>query len=1082
MFIILAHLLVISVFGQEKMVNGSVSDPDGRALEMVSVLVKGKAGGIVTDASGKFSIKADGGDLLLFSAVGFNAQELRVTADSFYTVVLLPENAVLNEVVVTALGIRRNRNTLPYAAQQITGDDLNKTVTLNPVSNLSGKIAGLQITQANTMGGATNVILRGIKSLTQSNQAMFVVDGVPYDNTDKSLRSYDLGNTASDLNPDDIESVSVLKGAAASALYGSRAINGVIMITTKKGAKKNGNQVSANFGITMGKPDNSTLPVYQTEYGQGYGSAGYDDDYPDNDGFFYYVPALFSNGQRLMVVQTNNDAALGPAYDPNLLVYNWDAFTPGNPNYGKATPWMPAAHNRPQDYFETPVTTTTSVQVNNSGENGMFKLGYTHDDNKDFMPNSHLKKNLASFSASHKLMDKLMIGASINYADIGATNRYLFPYSGGTSPMTDFRQWWPTNIDIRQQKADYFSTKTNATWNWQAFDYMNNKSGSIGQPAYHDNLYWFAYQNPQNDSRSRFFGNIQINYAINSYLTATARVSKDFYSQQLETRNDVGSQTTPFYHRYDEKYDETNYDLILNFDKKLGDDINLKAVLGGNVRQTKSENMSAITSGGLVVPGFFAISNSLKTPAAPVEYVGRKEVDGIYGGVTVGYKELLTLDGTLRRDQSSSLPAKNNSYNYPSLSLNFQFSKLLPQLPWLTSAKAWGNYAAVGGDAPLYSVHNTYISRVPFNSQTLFSTSYTNNNPNLVPERQKGWEVGLEAAFFNDRLGFSATYYKTKQVDQIMPVSVSMSTGYSTFFVNGGAIQNSGVEISFNGTPVRTTNFKWNVNVNWSANRQIVLSLYNDQPSYTVAVYQNAVRLTAVKGKPYQIQATDYVYLNGQRVVDETGHYKITDNIYSDLGTPNPDWIGGINNTLQYKNLSFNFLIDVRKGGSVYSLDMDYGSSSGIYPRTAGLNDLGNPVRDPLTDDDKSGGIILPGVTEDGKPNTKRIDESDANNGAFSFGSSNGEAHREFVYDASYIKLRELAITYSFAAKVFTKHFDFIKGIDLSLTGRNLWIIHKNLPYADPEQGQASGNASMGFQNGAYPTIRTVGVLVKVKF
>ena len=1082
----LLAVLMLGIFtaqAQSRTITGRVVDSISQPIASASIQVKGTSRGTTSGNDGVFSISAGTGDVLVISAVNFKPQQLTVGEGTNYTVNLSGSSASLSEVVVTALGISRNRNTLPYAAQQIGGDELNKAgPTVNAVSSLAGKVAGLQITQQSTMGGSTNVILRGIKSLTQSNQALFVVDGVPYNNDNQSQQSYDLGNAASDLNPDDIESISVLKGAAASALYGSRASNGVILITTKKGRARSNLGVTANFGITAGSPDRSTLPTYQTDYGQGYGSAGNSPAQPNaQEGFFYNATPAFNPSTKVIVPQTNNDAATGPAYDPSLMVYNWDAFTPGDPNYGKATPWKPAAHHNPTDYFVTPIITSASVYVNNASEKGNYKIGYTRDWDKDFMPNSHLDKNLISFSADYKVLNKVTVGGNIDYSDNTATNRYLYPYTGGSSPMTDFRQWWPTNVDITQQKADYFNTHTNASWNWQTGAYKNNVLGSIGLPAYHDNLYWFAYQNPEDDSRTRYFGNVHIDYKIAPFLSAFARVSKDYYDQMLETRNDVGSQNVPYYFRYNSTYNEMNYDAWLTFDKNLSNSFNLKALLGTNIRQQTAQNISSSTNGGLVVPGFFALSNSKKTPNAPAEYYGQKEVDGYYAGATLSYKELLTLDGTIRRDQSSTLPKNNNTYYYPSVSLNFQFAKLLPNMKWLTHGKVWGNYAEVGGDAPIFSVYNTFNSQTPFNGQTLFSTPTTNNNANLLPERQKQWETGIEASFLNDRIGFSADYYHAQQINQITPTSVSTSTGFNTFYVNGGAIQNTGVEVSVNITPVRTRNFSWDLRINWSTNQQKILSLYNNQPQYAVASYQNAIRLEAEPGKPYQLQGTDYVYKNGQRVIDENGYYEIAPNKFTDLGTPNYDWIGGINNTFRYKNLSLSFLIDTRQGGKVYSLDMDYGSSSGLYPRTAGKNDLGNPVRSPLTNDNKSGGIILKGVTEDGKPNTVRIDESDINTGNYTFSSSYGEADREFVYDASYVKLRELSLNYSIPGSAF-RRATFIKGINIAIVGRNLWIIHKNLPYADPEQGQASGNASIGFQNGAYPTIRTMGAMVKFNF
>ncbi len=1080
--VLVLTILLVScswLYAQERTVSGRVTGEDGSPLPGVTVQIKGTSAGSATDANGNFKLSVPDNATLIFRGVGFQEKSLVVGTQSNLNVTLSSSTKQLNELVVTALGLQRTRNSLPYAAQQITGDDVNKTVTNNVLNNLSGKIAGLQVTSSNAMGGSNNVILRGMRSLTQSNQALFVIDGVPYDNTNQSRNSLDLGNTASDINPDDIASVTVLKGAAASALYGSRASNGVILITTKKGRHNQGVGVTATFGVMAGSFDKSTLPVYQTDYGQGY------------DPTFYSQPIFNSNGQNVDVVETNNDAATGVKYDPSRMVYNWDAFTPGDPNYGKATPWKPAAHHNPTDFFVTPVTTTESVFAQGGGEKGTFKIGYTRSDEKGYIPNSNIKKNLLDLGASYNITDRVTVEGDLNYSGEDALNRYLYAYTGTSDPMTDFRQWWPTNVDILQQKADYLKTNTNATWNWQTSAYLRNAPGNIGAPAYHNNYYYQLYHNYETDGRTRYFGYAKVNYKITDYLNLMGRVSMDNYDQIVERRRNLGSEALSFYDRYNQTFNETNYDLLLNFDKNVSKDFNVKALLGGNVRQNNISSIDASTNGGLVVPDIWALSNSKNAPAAPTEALNRKEVDGIFAGGTLSYKDMLTLDGTVRRDRSSTLPSAHDTYYYPSVSANFVFSRLLPGATNVLSyGKIWANYAQVGGDAPVYSLLNTFSIGTPINGQVVASAPSTNNNPNLVPEQNKTYEIGLETAFLNNRLGFTVDYYNSKQFNEIMPVTVSRASGFSTFFVNGGSVQNKGVELTLNATPVKANHFSWDITVNWSKNNNKVLSLYGGQPSYQISGYQNSLSLVAEVGKPYGIlRGTNYVYYqaknsdgkpiaspaNGQRLIDANGNYVTTGN-QSDIGNINPDWMGSFSNSLTYKNLSLSFLIDVRQGGDVYSLDMDYGSLSGLYPRTAGLNDLGKPVRNPL---DQGGGLILKGVTADGKPNTVRADESNIDAGAWTFSSAGGvEAAKEFVYDASYVKLREVALTYSLPMK----GVKFINGIDLSLAGRNLWIIHKNLPYSDPEQGQASGNGSMGFQNGAYPTVRTFNFIVKLKF
>lgn len=1073
-------LLSIAAVAQKTAVTGKVTDEKGEPVPFATVRVKGATRAVSADQNGNFTIEAGKGSLLVISATGFDPKEVAAQGPGYlYT---LTVHDKLTEVVVTALGIRRTRNSLPYATQQVSGEDITRTPNTNFVDNLSGKVAGLQITSSNTTGGTNNVILRGMKSLTQSNQALFVIDGVPYDNSNQSQAGFDLGNAASDINPDDIESVNVLKGAAASALYGSRASNGVIVINTKKGSRKNkGVGAVISSGITVGSPDKSTLPVYQTQYGEGYGSQGYSNTYPNLDGFFYHTPVFSSGGNPVDVVQTDVDAATGPAYDPSKLVYNWDAFTPGDPNYGKATPWQAAAHHNPTDFFQTPLTTITSIYVDGAGDNGTFKTGFTHSQDNGLLPNSYMTKNLFTIGATHNVTDKITVGGMANYSDVGGVGRDGFTYSSQENPMMDFREWWPTNVDLHAQKADYFRNQTNATWNLLG----NYADLTTMIPAYHNNIYWNRYQNTEDDERKRYFGNAYLNYKIAPFLSVMGRVSIDNYDQFVEYHTATGSVHQAAYTRFNSSYGETNYDLLINFDRRLSDDLTLKALLGGNIRQNTLTSNYETTSGGLVVPGLYSIANSVQTPPAPTEYDGTKQVDGIFAGGTLSWKDMVTLDGTLRRDRSSTLPSSNNTYYYPSISGNFVFSKLL-DIPWLSYGKFRANYAEVGGDAAIYSLKNVYQNVSPLNGQTLFAAPVVNNNPNLVPETNRSYEFGVEASFFRSRLGFDLTYYHAQQINQIMPVSVSPASGYTSSFVNAGTVQNSGVELTINATPVSTPDFSWNITLNWSKNVNKVLSLFNGQPSFLLGSYGFNTQLVAEAGKSYGIiRGTDYQYLNGQRLIDSNGYYVKKANVLSDIGSISPDWIGGISNSFRYKDWTLSFLVDMRQGGKLYSLDMDFGDYSGLYPETAGKNDLGNPVRSPLA---QGGGLLLKGVTSDGKPNTKHIDASDINQGAFPFSSYNNFADASYVYDASFIKLRELAISYSIPKRVFSG-VAFIKGIDLSLTGRNLWIIHKNLPYADPEQGYASlgngsgvQNASQGFQVGVYPSVRTFGFNAKLKF
>jgi len=1101
----IASLLCINAHAQKRAVTGKVTDSTGTPIPNVTVRLKAGRSGTSTTDNGTFHIAASATDELIFTNVGFEPQEVRVGNRDNFTIVLQRTNQALNEVVVTALGIRRSKNSLPYATQQISGAEVTKTPTTNFVDNLSGKVAGLQVTSSNTMGGSNNVILRGMKSLTQNNQALFVVDGVPFDNSNNSTGNYDLGNAVADINPQDIESVSVLKGAAASALYGSRGSNGVILITTKRGSRLNkGLGISVNFGINAGTPDKSTLPTYQMQYGEGNGSSGAGGGNPNP--YFYYLPTSFSS-TPVLEVQMDNDQATGPAYDPSLMVYQWDAFSPGNPNFGKATPWKPAPHNKPTDYFVTPVTTTTSVFADGGSDKGTFKLGYTRSTDKGYLPNSNALKNLLNFGATYSLSKDLTAMGEFNYTDEAGIGRYGYGYGGGNgtqiNPMTDFRQWWQTGIDLNEMKSDYFRTLTNVTWNWQTTAFLGNTPGNITKPAFHDNPYWVRYQNFESDARQRYFGYAGLNWKIAPFLNVLGRVSRDNWSQLIETRYNVGSFGTPSYTRINSSYSETNYDFLASFDKNISGAFNLKAILGANVRQDNTSSINATTNGGLVVPGFYALSNSVNTPNAPTEAVGHKEVDGIFAGATLTWKEMVTLDATLRRDKSSTLPVSHNSYYYPAVSANWIFTRLIPQTTWLTYGKLRANYASVGGDAPISSLQNVYNSGTPFNAQTVFAAQTTNNNANLVPESNHTYEGGVEMSFLQGRLGFDVTYYHAREINQIIPVTVSTASGYSQFYVNGGTIQNKGFEVTLNLQPLRMRDFTWDMAVNWATNQSRVISLYNNQPSFIIAKYQNSLQLVAETGKAYGIiRGSDYKYVNkqgqidtlgdGKPLTDASGYPVLSSNKLSDIGNINPKWFGGISNTFRYKGFSLGVLIDMKHGGSVYSLDQDYGASGGLTAHTGGFNKNHVGVRAPLS---AGGGYLFPGVTADGKPNTVLIDASDIDGSSsvggvtrlkYPWSSLHYEAQRTYVYDASYVKLREVNITWSMPAKLLTG-IAFVKGLDVSLTGRNLWIIHKNLPDSDPEQGipissTYGANGSQGFQSGAYPTFRTFGFNIKAKF
>lgn len=1078
-------LFTMSFAFAQRTVVGMVADQDGEALIGATVLVKGTSVGTVTDIDGKYSIEVpEGSNVLVVSYTGFETREVKLGASNVVNVDLA-EGVTLSEAVVTALGVEREKKALGYATQQVGGEELTKVKDANFINSLSGKVAGVDIKRSTNLGGSSNVIIRGYTSLTGNNQALFVVDGIPINNDINNTRDqqsgrggYDYGNAAMDINPEDVESVSVLRGAAASALYGSRGANGVVLVTTKKGKSRKGIGVTFNTGITAATIDKSTFPRYQNEYGAGYSTVrgwyATDGDPDQPNGFDYYD---FGDGPALTAA-VYEDASFGPRFDPNLNVYQWQSYYPELSTFGQALPWV-AAENTPETFYETGLTYNNSVSFDGGNENGTFRLSYTNFDQSGVLPNSRIKRNTVNLAGSYNLTDRLNVSSSLTYTNSQGNGRYGTGYDSRNVNQS-FRQWYSVNADIKAQEDAYNQTGKNISWN----PYASLNPAIATQPHYFDNYYWTMYENYNNDERNRIFGNMTATYEFTDWLNIMGRVGIDRYSEVQEERIAVGSVDVPMYRRRNFDVSEENYDLMLNFNKYVGSagDININGMLGTNIRRNSFSRITAETNGGLVVPGVYSLSNSASGIEAPDELVQTEGVNGYYGRLGIGYQNFLYVDGTYRYDISSTLPDADNAYGYLSTTLSFVFSELM-ESDVLDFGKFRINYAEVGNDAPFNAILETYDLNTPFGATPLTSASNTRKNPNLVPERTKSFEVGLDLAALNNRIGLEVTYYNSQSINQILPVRVTGATGQLFQFVNAGRIDNNGVELTLNLTPIKTSNFRWDVGINWTRNRNEVVSLFgegeNEVDNLQISTAQGGISFNATVGEPYgTIWGSNYVFdeASGERIVYDHPFGGVR---YRRTGSPevigdiNPDWRGGISNTLTYDNFRFNFLIDVQKGGEFFSLDTWYGYATGIYDITAGTNDKGNAVRD---NPDDGGGLPIGGVLDDGTPNEEYAYVSDVYN-TFGYVVAPNAHH---VYDAGFVKLRELSLTYSFPRRMFDS--SVLAGLDLSLVGRNLWIIWKDSPYSDPEAGLSAGTYQLGNQSGAYPAVREYGVNLTVKF
>lgn len=978
----------------------------------------------------------------------------------------------IETVVVTALGIKREKKSLGYASQEVKADKLfdGTTNTGNIASQLSGKVAGLNVNTTSNFGGSANLVIRGVKSINGTNP-LIVIDGSPVDNSVTSFGTqnggFDLGNALSDINQEDIESVNVLKGAAASALYGERGLNGVIVITTKNGKGKDDKSwgVTLSSSVQAGFIDKSTFAKYQTRYGGGY------------DPSFYYGSA----GDGLDFANFGEDASWGPEYNPNLLVYQWDSFDPTSPNYNKATPWV-AAKNGPLKFFETPMSFVNSISLSKGSKGFNFNLTYDNNLSNGLLPNSDLRKNTLSTKINYDLNPKLHATVYSTLTLQGTTGRTETGYNDNV--VGGFRQWWQTNVDMEALKNAYFNNVNNPTL---ANNYgnvtWNRSADDDGTPAFWNNPYFQRYQNYSTDDRTRTFSYAQLTYDVDSHISVVGKLSYDNTNLVFERRLAPGSYPQNFgvstkavgsgYHRYDLKRSETNYDLFANYKYDLTPWLNLSGIAGGNVRRNYLSTIEASTEGGLIKPGYYSLDNSKAPLLNPTEFEGTKQTNSLYATASFDFNKIFYLDATIRRDVSSTLPVSDNKFVYPSISGSLILSELLKsQKSVMNFWKVRANYAEVGGTADSYQLNYTYYTAGYFNTGSgnvnIYRPQTILNNPNLKPQRSKEFEFGTEIHFLRDRIIFDAAYYDSKTIDQLISPDISAGSGSLGAAINAGQINNKGIELHLGISPIKTTDFSWDIDANWARNRSKVVELDQGLQVYQLVGLVGGASIVASVGNQWgDIYGSDYVYLNGEKVVDpDTGLYQTESSKV--IGNVQAKWTGGLRNSFRYKNISLSFLIDVRHGGDVFSSDMYYGLASGLFPETA-------------VDGYRTNIPVLPGVNPNGQVNTSPVSGVDPNE--YANNPYDGYAiapDKRFVYDGSYVKLREASITYSLPKSLLVN--TFINDAKISIVGRNLWIIHKNLPYADPESSQMGGLYSYGSSVGSVPTTRELGVNFTFKF
>jgi len=1059
----------------QRTISGTVTDDTGAPLPFANVFVEGTTVGTTTDIDGNYTLKVpEGATTLKVSYTGYADMSLDVT-DSNTLNFAISEGVTLDNVVVTALGISRDEKSLGYAVQEVSGEDLSNARETNVINALQGKVAGIQIQGSpSTIGGSSRITIRGSNSFLGNNQPLFVVDGVPIDNSNFSTtgqmngfggsEAYDYGNMAQDIDAENIASMSVLKGAAATALYGQRGANGVILITTKDGRGQKGFGVEVNSSVGFDQVAN--LIPHQQQYGGGATN-------PDTDHGFY---EFIEDGTTYLHPVYSKDGAWGPKYDPNRLVRHWDSWDPLSPNYGETRPWV-APNAGYEDFFEIGQTFQNSVAVSGANDKGAFRLGFSNTNQAGTIPNAKLQKNGLNINSSYKMNDRLTVGLSGNYVNTAAENRNITGYNNG-NPMQAFTQWWQTQLDLdRLNDNTYYQDGRQYTWNSTGpqIDDNGNLLFFDSSPYFFDSPYWVRENYLQEDTRNRFFGNANATLKLTEGLSLFGRIGTDFYDFSARSGIPKASVEASSYTETDRSFQENNFEGRLNFNKTFSD-FSITGALGGNIMRQNRVTTIGSTVGGLSLEGFFNLDNSASAASVNTDVLDYG-INSVFGSVSLGYKNFLYLDLGARNDWSSTLPKGDNSYFYPSVSLSAVVTDIpgLEKLGPLSFAKVRASYASAGSDADPYSLLNVYNLVTPnFGSAPRAAVPNTLNNPDLKPEYTTEYEVGLDLRFLNGRVGFDVAYFDRTTEDQIFTVPTSAATGRTSRILNAGEMRNWGWEMMLTATPIKTDNFSWDIGVNAFRQNNEVVKLTEGVESISRGNTW-AADLRVQEGVPYMaLFGQDFIRENyeeddqgniirneGRPVVGTNGAYLFTPQRVF-LGSAIADWTGGFNTTLNFKGLTASALFDFQQGGIMHSTSLQWSKYSGMHPETVEYNGQ---------TDIRENGMILDGVNAEGGENTVPINPQ-------AYYQSYWRRAAPNVYDASFLKLREVRLGYNLPAGLLG---DNIRDVSIGLYGRNLAILSAALPYLDPQIITGAGN-DQGLENAQVPSTRSYGVNLRFKF
>jgi TonB-linked SusC/RagA family outer membrane protein len=1072
--------------GQNRIVTGTVKDNNGEAIIGASILVKGTTTGTYSDVDGNYSLAVPANaTTLVVKYLGYKSREVPIGSNNVLNVSLEEDVLGLEEVVVTAVGISAEKKSLGYSVQDVGGEQLTQASANNTLTALSGKVSGLQvINSSGSPGSSVFIQLRGATSITGDNSPLFVIDGIPVDNSynysgnpdnvgallnNNLLESVNNSNRAVDINPDDIASITVLKGPAAAALYGIRAANGAIIITTKRGGEAGSKGLHATYSTTYSWEQVNKLPEEQMNYVKGSGGN----------------------------ISSYESTASG-SWGANADTLFWDPTQPTPYNqYGEligateaagvpeAIPFTP--YDNLDQFFRTGNTFENNISLSGGNDNGGFRVSFGALKQNGVVPLSDFQRYTTTLSGSMKLSPKFSTAGSVTYVKSGG-NR-VQQGSNLSGLMLDLLR---TPISFDNSNGSDDPTDPSA-YILEDGSQRNYRAG-VG----YDNPYWTINQNPFIDDVNRVYGFAELNYNAYNWLKLTERIGGDFYTDRRNQIFAVGSRAFPDgqIFKQDYFYRQINNDLLGTASHQFSDKFSASLTLGFNALSQYQQSLY-VQGDNLVIPDFYNFSNAANVLTR--EYHQQYRIFGFYGALNLAFANMLYIDVTGRNDHSSTLPVDNNSFFYPSGSLSFVFTEALG----LSNSKGFPygkirvSYAQVGHDAPVYVLGTPFTQTtaadgwtggIAFplpdangNQTTSYSNSATLGNPELKPEKVNSFEVGADLRFVNNRIGLDVTYYESKSLDQIVPAPIAGSTGFQQQYVNSGSIENKGWEVSLNLTPVKTKDWKWDIGVNWSMNKSEVLSLANGVDVLFLGGFEGSA-IYAVTGEQYgSIYGTRWLRDgNGNIVIDDqqflpdgsenpTYGQPIQDAQVGVIGDVNPDWIAGVSTGLSWKQLSLNVLVNVRQGGDIWDgtrgAIIYFGRSDETDNR--GTTTVFEGVKGHLDD---NGQLVTEGQTND---ITAALDQGWYQG----LGSSFSGPAEQSVEDGSYIKLQEVALTYSFNPKWLEK--TPIASFDLSLIGRNLWL-STDYKGVDPETSLTGANHSQGLDYFNMPGVRTFGMSLRL--